>query len=476
MIKRSVSCIVLSACLLTACAVKGPPRPQVDENARLRAAGSIVEVVVNTEQVQLKVDERLGKSPSMAVGAAAGAGSCLRLGQAGPVGLALAVVCAPVGAAVGVGVTAIEQDRLETARADIAADPVSQRSRSLEVIRDESRLLLRQKIIDHARAVGLQAMDGTPEEPAGHVLEITLDEVLLKFLELEENKFIFVQLTASTRLQDRVSGKLVDEFQFKQGMSFRRIEDWYTGGIDDVVRDLDAALVGIAENAIEESMLIDKSRDALAFTEKIGATPLADADEESYRQTAKWVPPTMLRPLAPSVRRDAADSQPWVMASGGLVAKAKVESVSPTLKWGVFPRALGGKPTQIDGMQVTNVLYEVRLYDSGPRPLNLVGAGGEIFRRTELDQPEIRIPDYILKPCSIYFWTIRARFRLDGVARATEWAGAYRSSSEDNHPWWWRRAVSIPIGLTSTSWEYVRPPKSYAFPFITPPLPGQTCR
>lgn len=473
---RIGSYIVLYACLLTACAVKGPPRPPIEEGTRLRAAGSIVDVIVITEHVQLKVDEKLGKSPSMATGVAAGAGSCLKLGQAGPVGLALAIVCAPLGAAVGAGVTANEQDRLEKARADIAADPAALRSRSLEIIRDESRALLGQKVIDHARAVGLRVMDGAPGETPGHALEITLDEVLLKFVEVGENKFIFVQLTASTRLQDGVSGKRVDEFQFKQGMSFRRIEDWYTGGIDDVVRDLDAALVGIAENAIEESMLIDRSRDASEFTEKISATPLADADGESYRQTGKWVPPTMLRPLAPPVRRDAADTQPWVMASGGVVAKAKVESVSPTLKWEVFPRALGGKPTQIDGMQVTNVLYEVRLYDAGPRPLNLVGAGGEIFRRTELDQPEIRIPDYVLKPCSIYFWTIRARFRLDGVPRATEWAGAYRSSSEDNHPWWWRRAVSIPIGLTSTSWEYVRPPKSYAFPFITPPLSGQTCK
>ena len=32
-----------------------------------------------------------------------------------------------------------------------------------------------------------------------------------------------------------------------------------------------------------------------------------------------------------------------------------------------------------------------------------------------------------LKPCSWYFWTVRARVKLDGIMRVIEWAGTYET-------------------------------------------------
>jgi hypothetical protein len=39
-----------------------------------------------------------------------------------------------------------------------------------------------------------------------------------------------------------------------------------------------------------------------------------------------------------------------------------------------------------------------------------------------------------LQPCSRYFWTVRARFTMNGVRRVTEWAGAYGAAGGEAFP------------------------------------------
>jgi hypothetical protein len=56
-------------------------------------------------------------------------------------------------------------------------------------------------------------------------------------------------------------------------------------------------------------------------------------------------------------------------------------------------------------------------------------------------------------------WTVRARFRLDGEPRVTEWTGAYNAFA-NQQPWEQRR------GLPTTSmmrWGF--PPERFYLPF-----------
>jgi hypothetical protein len=69
-----------------------------------------------------------------------------------------------------------------------------------------------------------------------------------------------------------------------------------------------------------------------------------------------------------------------------------------------------------------------------------------------------------LAPCSHYLWTVRAFFDLDGIVRATEWAGNYWDPFDGKF---------APEKLrTALSDEHVMlhrgKPADYAFPISTP--------
>ena len=65
-----------------------------------------------------------------------------------------------------------------------------------------------------------------------------------------------------------------------------------------------------------------------------------------------------------------------------------------------------------------------------------------------------------LQPCGWYFWTVRARFKLNGFPRITEWAGAYKTLGGNIYPSYSRRNV--------TSITNVWPANYLYYPFRTP--------
>lgn len=115
---------------------------------------------------------------------------------------------------------------------------------------------------------------------------------------------------------------------------------------------------------------------------------------------------TGLRPLYPEVSRG------W----------AKVDSLQPTLRWEKFPRPADSK-TGGDELRkrLRNVTYDLRIWRGDIlRPLELV------YERTGLAVPEHKLA-MPLTAASEYFWTIRARFEIDGNPRVLEWGARRRS-------------------------------------------------
>lgn len=133
--------------------------------------------------------------------------------------------------------------------------------------------------------------------------------------------------------------------------------------------------------------------------------------------------------------------------------------LNPAFRWQSFPRGID--VATVDGQigRFTDVQYDLRVFsvlkrkqtfgnnlrcffsrgldpdcDSGP-PYIL---GPEVYRRDGLTEPEHRI-EFPLTPCAFYAWTVRARFRLDGHFRATEWTGTYLFA-----PWKVRRGLLMP--------------------------------
>lgn len=96
-----------------------------------------------------------------------------------------------------------------------------------------------------------------------------------------------------------------------------------------------------------------------------------------------------------------------------------VDSLQPTLRWQGFPRPGDEETAPEDMKRVTRVRYDLVI----AREQNNVP--GEIaYQRTGLSTPEHKL-ETPLAANARYFWTVRARFELDGRERLTEWSSTH---------------------------------------------------
>jgi len=91
------------------------------------------------------------------------------------------------------------------------------------------------------------------------------------------------------------------------------------------------------------------------------------------------------------------------------------DTLSPTLRWQVFPRESDRTIAPDDMARVRNVTYDLVI----AREENMVPAD-VVYERRGLPTAEHAL-ETSLQPGSRYFWTIRAHFDLDGRPRVTEW-------------------------------------------------------
>jgi hypothetical protein len=100
---------------------------------------------------------------------------------------------------------------------------------------------------------------------------------------------------------------------------------------------------------------------------------------------------------------------------GRFLTMSRVESLQPTLRWQAFPRAQDLAAAPRDMERVRNVRYDLVI----ARNQNLAPAE-IVYRRQALSRPEHTL-EAPLAAGTVYFWTVRARFELDGRERVTSW-------------------------------------------------------
>jgi hypothetical protein len=101
----------------------------------------------------------------------------------------------------------------------------------------------------------------------------------------------------------------------------------------------------------------------------------------------------------------------------------KVDSLQPTLRWEPFPgktqAPLSAEITafvNVDERAVSDITYDLKIWnvlDGTPAEL-VYEHEGIVEQWHRLESP--------LKPKTKYVWSVRARFKLDGKPRATEWS------------------------------------------------------
>jgi len=123
-----------------------------------------------------------------------------------------------------------------------------------------------------------------------------------------------------------------------------------------------------------------------------------------------------IRPLYPEVR--------YAMPQG-TVADVRVDSAQPTLRWEAWPTD-EMRENDRGGMldRVRGVLYDLKVWRAPPgKEVRLV------YERDGLSQPLHRI-ERPLEPGTRHFWTVRARYSVDGREEHTIW-------SLSKFPWSW---------------------------------------
>jgi hypothetical protein len=97
-----------------------------------------------------------------------------------------------------------------------------------------------------------------------------------------------------------------------------------------------------------------------------------------------------------------------------------VDSLQPTFRWETFPRPEDLEADRAGRLAAArNQTYELRIWrceDNFPSEL--------VYARSGLTEPVHRV-ETPLAPDTLYLWTIRARFELNGEPRVTEWGVLY---------------------------------------------------
>jgi hypothetical protein len=122
-----------------------------------------------------------------------------------------------------------------------------------------------------------------------------------------------------------------------------------------------------------------------------------------------------LAPVYPAMRGS-------VSSEGTLQRRAEwlaVDGLRPELRWQAFPREADREAAPDDLARVRNVTYDLVI----ARERHLVPAE-VVYRRERLERAAHRL-ETELQPGAFYYWSVRARFELDGRERVTEWSTAH---------------------------------------------------
>lgn len=282
-------------------------------------------------------------------------------------------------------------------------------------------------------------------EPQGGPARIDVD---VRRLEVRESaapgsnvpRYALVLATRARLLAGEVS---VDELTYAYSSRSAPARDWLADEARLFVEEMDAALTRTGEVLAEELMLLYYP-------------PPPGGDDKAL------VPPYALKPLYPEPVHAIDIRGAWFeryRSSWGGLQFVAVDSLEPVFRWESFPRPVDVAGAGGAAGRFAEVSYEFALYEA--QRIGVVYEFGRLlYRRAGLREPQTRLAP--LQPCGRYVWTARARFRLDGQPRVTEWSGAY-NAFPNQQPWEQRR------GLQTTSlmrWGF--PPERFYLPFRAP--------
>ncbi|SDT10970.1 hypothetical protein [Pseudomonas oryzae] len=126
-----------------------------------------------------------------------------------------------------------------------------------------------------------------------------------------------------------------------------------------------------------------------------------------------------LAPVAPP----SSDRQPSEDRRSRQRDWSQVASLRPTLRWQAFPRPGDVRAAAADMQRIDGVRYDLLIAEE-----RHLAPARIVYRSEGLDEPSHTLLSP-LSPRRHYFWSVRARFTLDGRERVTEWSASQPSAN-----------------------------------------------
>ncbi len=312
------------------------------------------------------------------------------IGQGGYIGLIISPACALIGATVGAG-SGTDPEVIEANGEAIVR--ALEEFYVHEALRDEVVRVARAETDAEFEVLGAGA--AAARETFDTVLEIGVDELLLPTQSegAVANLPTAITVRARARVVRRGDGTVLYDRAYGFTTEPRQFAGWGANDGAAVRYELGVGYRDLAERIVDDVLLAYPVMPVFGAASGIGR-------ERRY----------LIEPLAPERHGYDFDGRAWPTAAG---------SFEPTLRWTPFP----SEPVLDADFQerlagLEDVSYDLRLYrvERRRRGSRLV------LEKRSLPEPAFT-PDQPLAPDSLYIWTVRARFRLDGAERTTRWTG-----------------------------------------------------
>jgi hypothetical protein len=286
------------------------------------------------------------------------------------------------------------------------------------------------------------------------VLEVELLRLSMKYS---------LKIEARARLISTKTGVVLSDGQYTFLSEHHRLEAWLANDASPLTEAIQRGLQTLAEDIVDENFLLFYPNEPKQIiTQQVDET--SDEAEESsdiqYMEDTP-VPHYVLSPIYPKLDHCFFCKLRVI----GNLEFVEVDSVQPTLQWESFPREHDLLDADGRTHKISDVRYELRIFDVGlPAKSSIVVIPAQlIYEARDIAEPYHKIEN-VLDACKNYFWTVRARFKLDGRLRVIEWAGAFNVGGWNEKPWNLRRGLTqykfSGISLDGPEWFY--------FPFRTP--------
>lgn len=435
------ACLALaSLLLLNACASMEPIRNPAESP---RPNPPVLIVAPARFEPAVKLDPILrtkGKAAAEGVGLGAlggVAGTAQAMVLSGPLAVLLLPVFVPIGAVYGaVAETSVAASDEAIAAGRLALQKAIGQLQLQQRMKKSVIAELRAEAVGESVSVDENAGPASPDDRPGYprvdapmVLELSvLDAGFSRRPTATRKDGYALVLTTQARLLDTRSQAVLDLMKHAHRSEARTATEWLQDNAASFERAVDEAIQSNARDIVLEFFRL--------YYPPSPAEPQVDAH--------RLVPLHVLNPIHPEPRRGGLDlreivSRKYIKGWAGFDV-VPVNGLQPTFRWEALPRPIDLPGSEGDPRHFSDVTYEMSVFRAVVKRTDSVRtyvAGPLVYARNGLTEPWHRI-EAPLQACVRYAWTVRARFKLDGQPRVTEW------TVSTGAPWKQRRSVEPP--------------------------------